>query len=191
MNTAAPSHQTLLADFFELNFRIEDLITKHSLTPAQFLAFAKDPVVIDTLDTFELFQQRHQRIAARQHQEGAASHLHQCILDSPSTIETRRAATALARLTSQMLHAKAPRADDDSSSPQPADHPPITPPTTPPITPPITPASATDPSSASTSPTPRSSPTSSSPSSPHPPARATPTAEHKPTRRRPLPADST
>jgi hypothetical protein len=105
----SPSHETLLADLFELNFRIEDLIAKHSLTPAQFLAFAKDPVVVETLDAFESLQQRHQRIAARQHQAGAAGHLHQSILDAPSTIETRRAATALARLTTQMQSPRTPR----------------------------------------------------------------------------------
>ena len=120
----SPSHDTLLADLFELNFRIEDLIAKHSLTPAQFLAFAKDPLVVETLDAFESLQQRHQRITARQHQAGAAGHLHQSILDAPSTIETRRAATALARLTTQMQSPRTPRAgacrpaEKPSESPQ-------------------------------------------------------------------------
>jgi hypothetical protein len=98
-----PSHEALLADLFELNFRIEDLIAKHELTPAQFLAFSEDETVRKTLDAFESLQTRHQRILARQHQAGAVGYLHQCIMDAPSTIETRRAATALARLTTIML----------------------------------------------------------------------------------------
>jgi hypothetical protein len=98
-----PSHEALLADLFELNFRIEDLIAKHELTPAQFLAFSEDETVRKTLDAFESLQTRHQRILARQHQAGAVGYLHQCIMDAPSTVETRRAATALARLTTIML----------------------------------------------------------------------------------------
>jgi hypothetical protein len=99
----APSHELLLADLFELNFRIEDLIAKHELTPAQFLAFSEDETVRKTLEAFEQMQTRHQRILARQHQAGSVGYLHQCIMDAPSTIETRRAATALARLTTVML----------------------------------------------------------------------------------------
>jgi hypothetical protein len=106
----APSHEALLADLFELNFRIEDLIAKHELTPAQFLAFSEDETVRKTLDAFESLQTRHQRILARQHQAGAVGYLHQCIMDAPSTIETRRAATALARLTTQMQSPRTPRA---------------------------------------------------------------------------------
>jgi hypothetical protein len=98
-----PTHEQLLADLFELNFHFADLIHKHNLSPAQFLAFSKDETVRETLDAYEACQERQQRILARQNQGGAVGYLHQCIMDAPSTIETRRAATALARLTTLML----------------------------------------------------------------------------------------
>ena len=138
-----PSHEALLADLFELNFRIEDLIAKHELTPAQFLAFSEDETVRKTLDAFESLQTRHQRILARQHQAGAVGYLHQCIMDAPSTIETRRAATALARLTTIMLAPPRPirarrasegdpeQTQQPTTTPDPANSTPNTTPTTP------------------------------------------------------------
>ncbi len=153
---APPSHAQLLADLFELNFRIEDLISKHSLSPAQFLAFTKDEAVRETLDAFEACQEREQRIVARQNQAGAVGFLHQCIMDAPSTIEIRRAATAMARLTTIMLapprrskpakaavatpttNPVAPTlASSDDPRPAPSSEPLTTPLPTPPTAPPI------------------------------------------------------
>jgi hypothetical protein len=142
----APSHEALLADLFELNFRIEDLIAKHELTPAQFLAFSEDETVRKTLDAFESLQTRHQRILARQHQAGAVGFLHQCIMDAPNTIETRRAATALARLTTIMLappqRARSASKADPAQTQQPTTSPnPTTTPTPATSSPDTTPAS--------------------------------------------------
>ena len=101
-NNQTPSHQDLLAELFESGCDINSLIQHYKLSPAQFLAFAKDPLVIEILDAWEAFQERHQRVQARQHQAGAAGFLHQAIMDAPTTIESRRAATALARLATIM-----------------------------------------------------------------------------------------
>ncbi|XVJ59590.1 MAG: hypothetical protein HEQ23_09360 [Tepidisphaera sp.] len=107
-----PTHEKLLIDLFEFNLNIQELIRFHDLTPAQFLAFSKDTTVRETLDAFEAFQAREQRILARQAQSSAAGHLNQSIMDAPNTIEARRAATALARLTTLMQPrpARSPRA---------------------------------------------------------------------------------
>ena len=101
-NNQTPSHQDLLAELFDSGCDINSLIQHYKLTPDQFLAFAKDPKVIEILDAWEAFQERHQRVQARQHQAGAAGFLHQAIMDAPTTIESRRAATALARLATIM-----------------------------------------------------------------------------------------
>jgi hypothetical protein len=126
-----PTHDFLLAELFAINGDIDTLIETHALTPDQFLAFAKDDKVREALDAWELMQERHQRILARQCQADAAIYLRQSSADTTNPVEIRRAATILARLSALML------APPRRRKPTPSPHEPIAPntPTPPPTDP--------------------------------------------------------
>lgn len=100
---ANPTNQDLLAALLEIDGDAARLIREFGLSPRRYLAFAQDPEVVETLAAFDAMQERHHRIVAQKRQSQAAEFLHLALLDTMSPVETRRAATALARLATQML----------------------------------------------------------------------------------------
>ena len=88
---------------------INAVLRLFNLSPDRFLAFANDPKVLEVLAVFDAFNDRRWRLVARKQQEAAATHLTKALEDSPGPVETRRAATALARLATNMLKDPAPR----------------------------------------------------------------------------------
>lgn len=100
---ADPTNQDLLAALLELEGDAAQLIRDFGLSPRRFLAFAKDPEVIEILAAFDALQDRRHRIVAQKRQSQAAESLSRAMLDTLSPVETRRAATALARLAVSML----------------------------------------------------------------------------------------
>ncbi len=96
-------NDAILTTWFEYQGDLQAVIDKHKLTAAQIRDFAADPIVRKTLDDYEALVARRQRIHAMTHQHNAAEMLSKSMFEAGSTIECRRAATALARLTRDML----------------------------------------------------------------------------------------
>lgn len=96
-------NDAILNTWFEFQGELQAVIDKHKLTAAQIRDFAADPMVRKTLDDYEALLARRQRIHAMSHQHNAAEMLSKSMFEAGSTIECRRAATVLARLTRDML----------------------------------------------------------------------------------------
>lgn len=103
-----PTNDELVMALLRLDGDIHKLLAARNLSPDRFLAFVNDPKVQEVLAAFDVLNERRWRQVARKQQETAAVHLTKALEDSPSPVETRRAATALARLAANMLKSPAP-----------------------------------------------------------------------------------
>lgn len=104
-----PTNDELVSTLMRLDGDINAVLRLFNLSPDRFLAFANDPKVLEVLAAFDALNDRRWRLVARRQQETAATHLTKALEDSPGPVETRRAATALARLAANMLKDPAPR----------------------------------------------------------------------------------
>ncbi len=108
MSIQPSTHDEILATWLEEHGDLEMVLFKHKLTPAQLRDFVADPIVIATMDAHESLLARRRRILASMHQQNAAEMLSKSMFESSSLIESRRAATALARLTRDMTRNASP-----------------------------------------------------------------------------------
>jgi hypothetical protein len=102
MSIQPSTHDEILATWLEEHGDLEMVLFKHKLSPAQLRAFVADPIVIATMDAHESLLARRRRILASMHMQNAAEMLSKSMFESSSLVESRRAATSLARLTRDM-----------------------------------------------------------------------------------------
>ena len=118
------THDEILATWLQEGGDLDVVLARHNLCPAELRAFVADPAVIATMDAHESLLARRQRLLASIHQQNAAEILSKAMFDSPTMVECRRAAAALARLARDMTRRPTPASN---ANPTPSPTPPSNP----------------------------------------------------------------